>query len=90
MSACSRCSEIAHLETHHIYPQCHFGKTQQGNRVGIKLCQRCHDHFEDMLCIIESVVSGQEYGRRYKLRKEYYEKATRLFLRQSKIVYLAG
>ena len=83
---CSKCQTRDRLEKHHVYPVCHFG----GKRDGLKicLCRFCHMKIEFILLSVESYVGDVQFGTRFKLTTQDYDKITRHYIKDSKIVYL--
>lgn len=89
MSARSFCGTAEQLQDHHVYPKCHYGKGQD-NRYTVKLCAVHHRRIENYILGVESFLTGNAYGSRYKLEKEDYEKILRTFLARSRIIHMAG
>lgn len=84
---CSKCETTYHLTSHHQYPCCHYGEKIEGLK--IRLCHSCHCKIEMIIASVESYVGDVQFGTRFKLERSCYDRITRHFLRQAKIIYVA-
>lgn len=84
---CSKCGTRDRLTQHHLYPVCHFGNRRGG--IKVCLCNYCHCKIEMIILSVESYVGDVKFGTRFRLERRDYDKITRHFLREEKIIYVA-
>jgi len=72
---CRKCGSTHRISWHHVLPRVFF----RGKGMQIPLCCRHHRIIEFIICGAEMLVGDVEYGQRFKLPEDDYQRIAERF-----------